>query len=81
MSLKKYQNKTIRVILSDKSEEYFNKVAYELDYGDGKVATSRQVINHCLEELALFEELSGQSVTGWLEENYPYIFEEKELKN
>lgn len=70
--------KRITVTLSDKAEKYFNEVAYSLDYGDGKVATQSQVISHCLEELALFEENAGQDVTGYLEEYYPHIFEENQ---
>lgn len=58
--------KKITVTLSEKAEKYFNDVAYSLDYGNGKVATNSQVISHCLEELALFEEHAGESVTGHL---------------
>lgn len=58
--------KRLTIILSDKAEKYFNEVAYSLDYGDGKVATQSQVINHCMEELADFEEQIDQDVTGFL---------------
>lgn len=68
-------SKKITVTLSDEAEKYFNEVAYSLDKGDGKVATQSEVINHCLTELALFEENAGQDVTGWLKEYYPFIFE------
>ena len=67
-------SKKITVTLSEKAGKYFNEVAYSLDYGDGKVVTKSQVINHCLEELAMFEEFAGESVTGWLKENYPHLF-------
>lgn len=69
--------KRITITLSDKAEEYFNDVIYSLDNGDGKVATHSQVINHCLEELALFEENAGQDLTGYLREYWPQIFEDK----
>lgn len=58
--------KRLTIILSDKAEKYFNEVAYSLDYGDGKVATQSQVINHCMEELADFEEQIDQDVMGFL---------------
>ena len=61
--------KKITVTLSDKAEKYFNDVAYSLDNGDGKVATQSEVISHCLEELQMFEEASGQDVTGYLRDN------------
>ena len=67
-------------MLSEKAETYFNDVAYSLDYGDGKVATHSQVINHCLGELALFEKASGDQVTGWIKEFYPEVFEEARIE-
>lgn len=67
--------KKLTVKLSPEAEKYFNDVAYSLDYGDGKGATNSQVINHCLEELALFEKHAGQSVTGYLKEGWPHLFE------
>lgn len=71
--------KKITVTLSDKAEKYFNEVQYSLDYGDGKIATQSQVINHCLKELALFEEFSGTDVTGYIREQYPHLVEEFKL--
>lgn len=70
--------KKITITLSKKAEEYFNQIDYSLDYGDGKIVTQSQVINHCLEELALFEEHAGQSLTGYLKEGWPHIFEKND---
>lgn len=68
------------IILSKEAEEYFNEVAYSLDYGDGKVASNSQIINHCLEELALFEKYTNESVTGYLANKWPDIFENRKNK-
>jgi hypothetical protein len=67
--------KKITITLSDAAEQYFNEVAASLDYGDGKVVNQSQVVNHCLEELALFEKTVDTSVTDWLKTNHPEIFE------
>ena len=60
--------KKITVTLSDEAEKYFNEVQYSLDNGE-KVATQSEVINHCLIELAKFEEYAGQDVTGYIRDN------------
>ncbi len=52
-------------------------MAYSLDKGDGKVATQSQIINHCLLELAVFEKLAGQSVTGYLAERWPEDYQKE----
>ncbi len=69
--------KKITITLSDDAYEYFCEVAYSLDKGDGKVATQSQIINHCLLELAIFEKLAGQSVTGYLSEGWPEAYQEE----
>lgn len=63
--------KKITVTLSEHAYEYFCEVAYSLDKGDGKVATQSEIINHCLLELAVFEKMAGNSVTGYLSEGWP----------
>jgi len=62
------KNEEMNIQLSPEAQAYFNEVAYSLDYGDGKVATHSQVINHCLLELAAFEKRHGTSVTDHLRE-------------
>lgn len=67
--------KKLSVALSEKAEKYYNEVAYSLE-GKKGVATQAEVVNHCLEELSLFEELAGQSVTDYLQEGWPHLFDQ-----
>jgi hypothetical protein len=62
--------KKITVNLTGKAEQYFANVQYSLDLGEG-VCTHSQVINHILQECALFEEFTDDQLTNWLSENYP----------
>jgi hypothetical protein len=66
-------SKRITVTLSDKAEKYFNEVAYSLDDGSGKVATYSDVLNHCLEELAVWEVLSdgNEDLTSFMSSMWP----------
>lgn len=59
--------KKAAIKLTDSAQTYYNEVAYSLDYGNGEVATMEQVLSHCLEELAEFENKFGESVTGWMQ--------------
>ena len=70
-------SKRITVILSDKAEKYFNEVKSSLDRGDGSVATNNDVINEIMETNADFERLEGQSVCGWIGDNYPLYYKEQ----
>lgn len=65
--------KKITVTLSEKSEKYFNEVAYSLDSGDGKVATNSDVINWALGALSDFEDNAGEDLLSWLKTNYPHL--------
>lgn len=69
--------KKITVTLSEDAYEYFCEVAYSLDYANGKVPTQSQIINHCLLELAVFEKMAGNSVTGYLSEGWPEEYQQE----
>jgi hypothetical protein len=58
--------KKITVTLSEEPEDYFSKVAYELDTKDGRLATHSEIINHCLKELSIFEGEFGMSVSDFI---------------
>lgn len=55
-------SKKITITISDENEEYFNKLLYELDNGDGKVTTNSQVINDTLFYASVIEKLSEQQL-------------------
>lgn len=76
-------SKKITVVLSDKAAKYFNEVQYGLPKPNGEpgVATNSEVINYCLESLALFEENSGQDIIDYLKEGWPHIFENEEKES
>jgi hypothetical protein len=67
--------KIITVKLEGKGYEQYVNVAYSLDLGKGK-CTNSEIINHCLTELALFEEFTDDQLTNWLESNYPEKYAE-----
>lgn len=57
--------KRITVKLEGKAEKYFHEVAYSLDTPDGELATHSEIINHCLTELAMFEDKMGESISDY----------------
>jgi hypothetical protein len=75
--------KKIIITLNDRAAQYFAEVQYSLDKGDGKTTTKSDVINHCLEELSLFENFTDDQLTNWLMENYSAKYEKflEEIKS
>lgn len=65
---------SLKIKIDKENINYFNNLAYELDFANGKLPNDSEIINHCLQELRLFEELGGQSVTDYIKENYPDVF-------
>lgn len=64
-------NKKITITLSDKAEKYLDKVRYCLEKDTDTFITQSYAINHCLEELATFEDFScGYNLTGFMMDNY-----------
>jgi hypothetical protein len=66
----------ITVILDKNAAKYFADVHYSLDKGDDSETTESDVINHCLQELMLFEQFTDDQLTNWLFTNYPEKYSE-----
>lgn len=74
-------SKKITITLSDKSIKYLDKVRYRLDRGRNTLTDQSEAINHCLEELATFEERSdGYDLTGFMRDNYDKFNQQEEQK-
>lgn len=58
-------SRKITITLSDKAEEHFNKIMYELETPKGACNQS-QAISHCLEILELFEEDKDEDLLGYM---------------
>lgn len=65
---------SLKIKIDKENINYFNNLAYELDFANGKLPNDSEIVNHCLQELRLFEEFAGQSVTDYIKENYPEAF-------
>ena len=63
------KTKIITVTLSEEAATYYALVAQKI--GDGKrKPIHSDVLNYCMESLALFDEHAGESLMGWLNDNY-----------
>lgn len=61
----------ITVTLNDFAAKYFAEVHYSLESPKGGSPTKSDVINHCLQELSLFEKFTDDQLSNWLQTNYP----------
>lgn len=63
----------ITVTLTGKAEKMYNEIMYSLpENEDGSgMCTQSQAVNYAFKELALFEQLSGGSVTEYAKNNFP----------
>jgi hypothetical protein len=78
--------KEVAIVLSGKALEMYNEILYSLESTTGKgghanitedaqgCCTPDEAIEHALLELALFEEIAGESVTAWAATKYPEEF-------
>ena len=55
-------SKKITVTISDEDEEYYNKLWYEIDDGNGKVASPSRIISELLLSGKIIEDKSGLSI-------------------
>jgi len=62
--------KKITITLDDVAERHFNEVAYSLDLPHKSKASYSDIINHCLNELRAFEDITDDQVTNWLDSNH-----------
>jgi hypothetical protein len=59
-------SKKITVTLDKIGEKHFNDVAYSLDLPNKNRVTQSDCINHCLMECKMFEDITGDQITNWL---------------
>lgn len=62
--------------LSPVAAKYLAEVTYSLDYGETESTTQQDAINHCLEELAMYESIMEDQLTRWLSDEYPEKYKE-----
>ena len=58
------------------AKQQYDRMAYELSNEDGSLLNQTQILNAALEELHLFEAMSGDSVTDYIQRGWPSDYEE-----
>lgn len=66
--------KKITVLLDETASAHFAEVNYSLDLPHKKTSSS-DVVNHCFNECAMFEAITGDQITNWLMDNHKSGYE------